>query len=184
MQRLQLARLIGVCSLFAASSLYAWDEYTSWDAYWCATERPDCYILDVRTDEEWRWVGHPGANKLSDGAELQGKVVNLSWQVTRNGELVDNWRFLTDVRKAFGKPAGDLEFVTMCRSGGRSKAAADALEAAGYVAHNMTHGFEGSKDALGYRTVNGWKVDGLPYNYSATDAYEPEIRLLRHRYHR
>ena len=36
---------------------------------------------------------------------------------------------------------------------------------------NMATGFEGGKDALGYRTVNGWKVDGLPYNFNTEGAY-------------
>ena len=48
----------------------------------------------------------------------------------------------------------------------------NALEAAGYTSvMNMLTGFEGGKDSDGYRTVNGWKVDGLPYNYSRDGGY-------------
>jgi len=35
----------------------------------------------------------------------------------------------------------------------------------------MIDGFEGGTDANGYRTVNGWKVIGCPYNFSATGIY-------------
>ena len=171
MRRARMVYVIGVCSLILTSTSRAWDEFTVGEGYSCATERPNCYILDVRTNGEWRWVGHPGVNKVKDGAELEGKIVNISWEVLRKGEMVKNWRFLSDVRRTFGKPKDEMELVTMCRSGSRSKAAADALEAFGYTVHNMTHGFEGDKDALGYRTVNGWKVEAFPSNDSATGAY-------------
>lgn len=36
----------------------------------------------------------------------------------------------------------------------------------------MLTGFEGSKDSRGYRTKNGWAIDGLPYAYSGAGAYE------------
>ena len=52
----------------------------------------------------------------------------------------------------------------LCRSGVRSKAAAEALTAAGLgPAFNVLEGFEGSHDAEGHRTVAGWKVAGLPW---------------------
>jgi len=171
MRRLKAAHFIGVCSLFATSTLYAWDDVSSDYAYSCATQDPNCYILDVRTDDEWRWVGHPGLDKAGNGADLEGKVVNISWRVMWRDELVENWRFLRDVRKVLGR-SKHVELITMCRSGSRSQAAAAALEAAGYTnVHNMTHGFEGGKDPSGYRTVNGWKVDGYPYNDSAEGGY-------------
>ena len=34
------------------------------------------------------------------------------------------------------------------------------------VITNMVTGFEGGSDGSGYRTVNGWVNDGLPYTYS------------------
>jgi rhodanese-related sulfurtransferase len=63
-----------------------------------ATSDPNAYILDVRTEAEWQWVGHPGPNKLGaadpnkleEGAGLRNKVVNISYQIEKDGVLVDN----------------------------------------------------------------------------------------------
>ncbi len=155
--------------LFALPAM-AYEDVTTTDAYYMATTEANTYILDVRTSAEWDWVGHPGVNKLGDGAELEGKVINISYMIEYKGEFIINPSFLVDVQNMFPNPE-EVTLITMCRSGGRSVAAAKALEAAGYLyLGNMLKGFEGSKDASGYRTLNGWKVDGLPYNYSG-EAY-------------
>jgi len=140
-------------------------------AYECATQDPNCYILDVRTAEEWIWVGHPGKNKLEEGAGLDGKVVNIPWYIVyQNGWPVLNPSFLTDVNQIFGGNPS-VKLVTICRSGVRSVSAAVALIDAGYQAYNTLNGFEGQSDSRGYRTLNGWKIDGLPYTASRNDAY-------------
>ncbi len=54
----------------------------------------------------------------------------------------------------------------------RSVKAAIALEEAGYKASNILTGFEGGTDARGYRLVNGWAINGLPYTFNAAGAYE------------
>ncbi|MGH7210687.1 MAG: rhodanese-like domain-containing protein, partial [Acetobacteraceae bacterium] len=53
----------------------------------------------------------------------------------------------------------------MCRTGGRSRAAAEFAAANGYPnVANVVGGFEGVPDAAGHRgTVAGWKADGLPW---------------------
>jgi hypothetical protein len=46
----------------------------------------------------------------------------------------------------------------------RSKHAATLAAGNGFVsAFDVLHGFEGDKNALGQRVVNGWRVDGLPW---------------------
>jgi rhodanese-related sulfurtransferase len=148
-----------------AAPVLAFDDVTPAQAYEMASTNPNVYILDVRTDSEWTWVGHPGVNAVGDGAGLEGKVVNISYEIEVKGNLVVNPCFLKDVDEVFeGNP--DLVLITMCRSGGRSVAAANLLEPAGYQVLNMVTGFEGGKDTFGYRTVSGWKVDGMPYNFS------------------
>lgn len=133
------------------------------------------YILDVRTPEEWNWVGHPGENKLGEGLELEGYVLNVSYMVYHKGHskgdvLIVNTQFVKDVERLIGK---DVTIISMCRSGGRSVEAALALEEAGFTnVYNMLYGFEGEKDAAGYRTINGWKVEGLPYNFSGVGDYK------------
>ena len=73
------------------------------------------------------------------------------------------------------KPADTL-FV-MCRSGGRSAVAVNALAAAGFKhVFNITDGMEGDagKDpnsvVHGQRLVNGWKNSGLPWTYKIDPA--------------
>ena len=144
----------------------AYEDVTPTEAYYMATTEENTYILDVRTIAEWDWVGHPGVNKLDEGIELEGKVINISYKIEYKGDFIINPSFLVDVQNMFPDP-DEVTLITLCRSGGRSVAAALALEAVGYSNMvNMLTGFEGSKDASGYRTLNGWKVDGLPYNYS------------------
>ena len=71
-------------SLFLfASTASAWENINSYDAFECVISNSNCYILDVRTPEEYRWVGHPGTDKTGYGTELEGKVVNLPWEQVR-----------------------------------------------------------------------------------------------------
>jgi len=168
MKSLKITFLFGVLSAFSIFSTvaFAFGDLSAGDAYIMATTEPNTYILDVRTGAEWRWVGHPGENKLGEGAALAGKVVNIAYKIDFGGNLVVNPWFIKEVKKFFnGNP--DVKLILMCRSGGRSAEAAALLEEHGfYNVFNMLHGFEGDKDERGYRTVNGWVIDGLPYSYS------------------
>lgn len=115
---------------------------------------PDATLVDVRTSAEWQWVG--GA----DLAELGKRTVGIEW-VTSAGE--PNGRFVEQLAEAGLSPEAPVLFL--CRSGGRSAAAAQVATAAGYrTAYNVAEGFEGDHDAKGHRgTVNGWKVAGLAW---------------------
>jgi rhodanese-related sulfurtransferase len=84
---------------------------------------------------------------------------------------VVNPSFLSDVKEIFENNP-NVVLITICRSGQRSVSAALALESAGYTAMNMLTGFEGSADSRGYRTKNGWAINGLPYSFSAAGAYD------------
>lgn len=146
------------------------------DAYSMATTEQNTFILDVRTDAEWRWVGHPGVNGTGEGSEgtynLDDQTVNISYKIFVKDNFVVNPSFISDIEDMFGDNK-DIKIITMCRSGKRSVDAAAALEAAGYTSvYNMQTGFEGDKDANKYRTINGWKNDGLPYTASGTDEYD------------
>jgi len=62
--------------------------------------------------------------------------------------------------------------LVMCRSGGRSAMAVNALAKAGFTqVHNIIDGFEGDKvedpESVfhGQRVRNGWKNSGLPWGY-------------------
>lgn len=110
------------------------------------------FIIDVRTQAEYEFVGHP---------DLPNGVPNIPLKFYPG--WVTNERFVKDVAARFAK---DQTLVTMCRSGGRAKKAAQLLLDAGFErVYYMTDSFEGAKDEQGHRTVNGWKVNGLPYTY-------------------
>ena len=109
---------------------------------------PTVILLDVRTPEEWKWVGYPAKNKLGEGEELDGRVIKIDFK----GET-----FLTDAIVAFVDMPADTTIITMCRSGKRSYYAAQALIAEGFDVYSMSDGMEGDKNEEGYRLVNGWK---------------------------
>ena len=115
---------------------------------------PEAVLVDVRTSAEWQWVGGV------DLSELGKPVVGIEW-MTSAGE--PNHRFVEQLGEAGLTPETPVLFL--CRSGGRSAAAASAATAAGFgPAYNVAEGFEGDPDAHGHRgTVNGWKVAGLAW---------------------
>jgi rhodanese-related sulfurtransferase len=116
-------------------------------------------LIDVRTRAEWTYVGIPDLGPLGKRAVL------VEWQ-TYPDQSIDP-RFverLAGELKALGvKPDDDLFFI--CRSGGRSLAAAKAMAAMGYRAcHNVAGGFEGPLDDERHRgAVGGWKKADLPW---------------------
>ena len=59
----------------------------------------------------------------------------------------------------------DSSVVFLCRSGARSRSAAEFLTSYGYKnCYNCLDGFEGNHDQDGHRgQMNGWKFDNLPW---------------------
>ncbi|MFT5702110.1 MAG: rhodanese-related sulfurtransferase [Desulforhopalus sp.] len=166
--------LMTFCLIATAGFAFSYEDITPIEAI-SGIQEAGAFILDVRTPQEWNWVGHPGINGTGEGEYLDGKVVNVSYMVYHEGYskgdvLIVNTHFIKDVKKILD---ADDPIITMCRSGGRSLNAAIALEAAGFTnVYNMLTGFEGEKDENNYRTVNGWKVDGHPYNFSGIGDYK------------
>jgi len=117
------------------------------------TKEADTYLVDVRTIAEYVYVGHP---------ENAYCLPLLFWDEKKQTE-VPNQNFLHDLSSKFEK---EDRLVFICRSGNRSRAAAQmALEAGFRKVSHVLEGFEGGKDEKGYRTVGGWKNRGLPYTY-------------------
>ena len=77
----------------APMAAQAYDDVMPTDAYTMATSTPNVYIVDVRTDAEWRWVGHPGVNKLGEGAEgtfsIADTTVNIPYKIFKKEVLED-----------------------------------------------------------------------------------------------
>ena len=112
-------------------------------------DNPNAVLIDVRTEGEYRGIGHPiGA-------------VHISWLDQFGGPVNPN--FIHDV--ATFVPDISTPVLLLCRSGQRSLSAANTLEQVGYQ-HliNIVEGFEGVADANQKRgNINGWKFHGLPW---------------------
>lgn len=123
----------------------------AWDAL---RRNQAAQLLDVRTEEEWTFVGLP------DLGGIGREVVAVPWQIYP--EMRANPVFLEQVaEKGLVK---DAPVFVLCRSGVRSLKAAQTLAAAGYQTWNVADGFEGPLDGQGHRgRVGGWKALGLPW---------------------
>lgn len=112
-------------------------------------------LIDVRTQPEWAFVGAP------DLSSLQKQTVFQSWQSFPTMAIDSG--FVDKIAAKFPDPATPLYFI--CRTGGRSRAAAQAMAAAGYrQCYNVSDGFEGVPDGQRHRgTATGWKAEGLPW---------------------
>jgi len=132
------------------------DVETTWQGL---VSRPKSQLIDVRTRAEWTYVGLP------DLGSIGKRPVLVEWQ-TFPDQAVDP-RFIERLAgelKALGVEKDD-ELFFICRSGGRSLAAAKAMAELGYRAcHNVAGGFEGPLDDDRHRgSVLGWKAAGLPW---------------------
>ena len=174
--------LIVVISCFLIYSTYSLAQYqnelpkekqtnlglyvTSKEAYemW-KTNSNNVKILDVRTLEEYVFVGH---------ADMAWNIPvffqSYEWDAEKKHfPMKPNSDFISQVKEIAN--LGDTILVT-CRSGGRSAMAVNFLADAGFKnVYNITDGFEGDmvKDPesifQGQRMINGWKNSGLPWTY-------------------
>jgi rhodanese-related sulfurtransferase len=117
---------------------------------------PAAQLVDVRTQPEWAFVGIPNLDSIGK------KPVLLPWQTYPAMQL--NPTFAEELRRVAPSPEATLLFI--CRSGARSRAAAETMTALGYRrCYNVAEGFEGQVDAEGHRGRKaGWKAAGLPWN--------------------
>lgn len=125
-------------------------------------QEPRAQLVDVRTAAEWTFVGVPDLSSLTREAH------QVSWQNFPQGTR--NPDFVRTARQRLLAAGADenTPVLFMCRSGGRSRAAAIAMTDAGFRrAFNVAGGFEGDPDAEGHRgNVNGWKFSQLPWRQS------------------
>lgn len=116
-------------------------------------KNPATYLVDVRSIAEYYLVGHP----------VQAfNIPRTFWSETLQ-TFEPNENFVQDLRERF-RTSDILVFI--CRSGGRSRKAAEEARKAGFSeVYNVNEGFEGEKDEKGLRTAGGWRNSGLPYTY-------------------
>ena len=100
---------------------------------------PDTVLLDVRTENEWRTVGKPDTKDLG----IKSFFITIS----------QDPGFLERVKKNIDNKK---QVLVMCAAGGRSIVAANLLANEGYNTLNVSDGFSGNDQDL------GWKNSGLP----------------------
>ena len=102
-------------------------------------KNPNTVLLDVRTENEWNTVGKPDTKNLG----IKSYFITIS----------QDQSFLESVKQSIDKKD---QVLVMCAAGGRSIIAANFLANEGYDALNVSDGFSGNDQDL------GWKNSGLP----------------------
>lgn len=141
------------------------EAYEKWSA-----DPDNVHVLDVRTFEEYIFVGHFEMAKNiplvfprfdPEGPSMPGRPPGCSGDA--------NPEFVAAASQAFGK---DDTILVMCSTGGRGAMAVEALAQAGFAnVYNIVTGFEGDRvddpgsEYHGKHMRNGWKNAGLPWGY-------------------
>jgi rhodanese-related sulfurtransferase len=131
-------------------------------------------ILDVRTQEEYLFVGHP---EMAWNIPLA--LQSYEWDSDKKEfPMKMNPDFMKHIKTVF--QPDDIILIT-CRSGGRSAMAVNVMASVGFKnAYNITDGVEGDTvndpESVfnGQRLRNGWKNSGIPY----TCDIDPKLMLI------
>jgi rhodanese-related sulfurtransferase len=114
---------------------------------WALVEAGEAQLVDVRTAEERKFVGHVPAS------------LHVAW--ASGTAMTRNPRFVRELEAKTGKEA---TILLLCRSGKRSDLAAEAAAKAGFTrVYNVLEGFEGEIDAHQHRGLGGWRSYDLPW---------------------
>jgi rhodanese-related sulfurtransferase len=116
-------------------------------------------LIDVRSRAEWAFVGAP------DLSSIGKQVVFAVWKDFPAMQVDPDFARLLGAVLAGQGVDRDADLYFLCRSGGRSAAAAAVMTAGGYAnCFNVAGGFEGGHDEKGQRgNTGGWKAAGLPW---------------------
>ena len=105
---------------------------------------PKKILLDVRTQEELDLVGKP------DGDKIELKTYFLEIKRSSIFDFIKEFKNLNISR--------DQEILVICKSGERSQISAELLSRENYKTINISDGFEGSTQGV------GWVKNKLPIN--------------------
>ncbi|MDH5784480.1 MAG: rhodanese-like domain-containing protein [Chromatiales bacterium] len=126
-------------------------------AYELLQQNPRAILVDVRSNMEFLFVGHP------TGAIHIPWIDEPDWNINPN--------FVRQIRELLlggiicDEGDGCAPVILICRSGKRSVEAGNALVDAGFRdVYNVLDGFEGELDENHHRSsLGGWRRDGLPW---------------------
>jgi len=145
------------------------EAYEKWKA-----EPDKVMILDVRTHEEFLFVGHP-----TMAWEIPLAAQSYEWDAEKKHYPMKPLPDFVARVQTIAKPGDTL--LVMCRSGGRSAMAVNALAKAGFKnVHNIIDGMEGDANAdsdsvaQAQPLMDGWKNSGCPWTKKLT----PERMVL------
>lgn len=118
---------------------------------------PRAVLIDVRSNMEFLFIGHPVG------------AINVAW--IDEPDWIVNPHFAAEVRKVLlgglshSTETGSAPVVLICRSGKRSLEAGELLLTEGFTdVYNVLEGFEGELDDSHQRsTLGGWRFDGMPW---------------------
>jgi len=108
-------------------------------------KNPNCILLDVRTKEEWIAIGKPDGDKIS--------LKTYFLEIKRDSLF----NFIKEFKSLNIKQ--DKEILVLCKSGERSQITAELLSKENYRTTNISDGFEGSAEGV------GWIKNQLPIYY-------------------
>lgn len=126
-------------------------------AHQMLADEPRAVLIDVRSNMEFLFVGHPTG------------AIHIPW--IDEPDWVVNPDFARQVRELMlggiicDTDAGCAPVILICRSGKRSVDAGNALIEGGFRdVYNVLDGFEGDLDDDHHRsTLGGWRFEGLPW---------------------
>ncbi len=127
------------------------------EAYDFIQRDPRALLIDVRSNMEFLFIGHPL------------DAISIPWIDEADWEI--NPHFAAQVRKLIlgglehGESGHNVPLFLICRSGKRSCEAAQCLIEAGlHEVYTIADGFEGELDENHHRsTLGGWRYEGLPW---------------------
>jgi len=128
------------------------------DAHELIVKDPRALLIDVRSNMEFLFIGHPV------------DAISIPW--IDEPDWVINPNFAADVRKLIlggldhDSAGHNVPIFLICRSGKRSLEAGKFLLTQGFHdIYNIKDGFEGELDESHQRsTLAGWRFDGLPWS--------------------
>lgn len=127
-------------------------------AYEQAQADPRALLIDVRSNMEFLFIGHPK------------DAISIPW--IDEPDWIINPNFVADVRKLIlggldhDSSGHNVPIFLICRSGKRSMEAGKLLLKEGFHdVYNIEDGFEGELNQDHHRSaLGGWRFDGLPWN--------------------
>ncbi|MFM6973151.1 MAG: rhodanese-like domain-containing protein [Alphaproteobacteria bacterium] len=124
------------------------------DAFEMLKNQKNSFLVDVRTNEEFNFVG------MVDASQFENRILLNPWQVLPQMQLNPNFS-----NNLTSQIPLDATLFFLCKTGGRSAQSAEFALGLGYQnCYNVVNGFEGDLNDNSQRgTINGWKASNLPW---------------------